>query len=66
MYHDHGENDRLDYTPQPAKLTAWQMLMIRLGVTRRNALEAKRPGKTAAEYAKAAADAIARVGRGQA
>ena len=62
MYHDHGENDRLDYQPQPAKLTAWQMLMIRLGVTRRNRRDAQ---KTAREIAEQATGPLSKIGGGR-
>ena len=55
--------DTLDYTPQPAKDTAWQMLMIRLGVTRRNLKDARvATARTAREFAEAGATMLARVG----
>ena len=63
MYHDHGENDRLDYQPQPAKLTAWQMLMIRLGVTRRNRRDSQ--VKTAREIAEQAVCPLSKIGGGR-
>ena len=68
MYHDHGENDRLDYQPQPAKLTAWQMLMIRLGVTRRNRLDARQQAaaqRSLSFYVDRAMSALSRIGGGK-
>jgi hypothetical protein len=56
----------IEYQPQTPKETAWQMLMIRLGVAKRNRADQRRAALTSAKhYADAAATMLARVGRGK-